>query len=221
MKHRKLFIFASAAVFLFVCDRIFGWSAFLTSQQAQTALRSLLDENIALAMGLYVLLTVAGCVLLALPGVTFAIVAGLLFGPVWGTLACATSATVGACLSFLLGRYFLKDALKPKLQKNPHLNRLLFSSNGHSDVFLLAVTRLVPLFPYNLQNFAYGITDMKFLPYALYSALFMLPGTAVYTIGAAGFLDPQKRIPCLLCAGALLFVVLLVSRKLKRSVAEK
>ena len=45
------------------------------------------------------------------------------------------------------------------------------------------ITRLVPLFPYNLQNFAYGVTDMPLKTYAVGTFLFMLPGTAMYTFG--------------------------------------
>lgn len=221
MKRNKLWVFLAAAALILVCNRVFGWSAYLTGSEGLSALRTLLDENMGQALALYFLLTVVDCVLLALPGVTFAIAAGLLFGPLWGTLACWLSTAAGACLSFLAGRYFLKDALKPRLEKNRYLKRLLFEDAGRSDVYLLAVTRLVPLFPFNLQNFAYGVTDIRFLPYALYSAIFMLPGTAVYTVGAAGVLDPGKRLPLLLFAGILLAGVLLISRRLKRSVVEE
>ena len=73
-------------------------------------------------------------------------------------------------------------------------------------MFLLAVTRLVPLFPFNLQNFAYGVTDIRFAPYALYSALFILPGTAAYTIGAAGIVDGENRV-LLIAIAVVLFAV--------------
>lgn len=218
MRRKRVWIFLALAALVLICDRVFGWSGRLTNPEALPALRRALEENFALALALYGAVTVAGCVLLALPGVSFAIAAGVLFGPVWGTLACWVSVSLGACLSFLVGRYFLKDALKPRLERNPYLGRLLFAGAGRSNVFLLAVTRLVPLFPYNLQNFAYGITDIKFTPYALYSAMFMLPGTAAYTVGAAGVLDPEKRLPYLLCAGALLAGVLVVSWRLKKRV---
>lgn len=221
MKRNKLWVFLAAAALILGCNYVFGWSAYLTGSEVLYALRTLLEENMGQALALYFLLTVVGCVLLALPGVTFAIAAGLLFGPLWGTLACWLATAAGACLSFLTGRYFLKDVLKPRLENNRYLKRLLFEGAGRSDVYLLAVTRLVPLFPFNLQNFAYGITDIRFLSYALYSAIFMLPGTAAYTVGAAGILNPGKRLPLLLLAGVLLVGVLLISRRLKRSVAEE
>ena len=56
------------------------------------------------------------------------------------------------------------------------------------------ITRLVPLFPYNLQNFAYGITDIRFSTYSVCSLIFMLPGTAMYTVGTAGLADKENRL---------------------------
>ncbi len=51
-----------------------------------------------------------------------------------------------------------------------------------------------PLFPYNLQNFAYGVTDIGFGTYTIGSFLFMLPGTAMYTIGTSGIADAENRM---------------------------
>lgn len=218
MKNKRLWCFAGLIVLVLVLNHVFGWSAILTNPETLPLLRTVLDNHFALAILLYVLITTIACVLLALPGITFAIAAGLLFGPLWGTLGCALGATLGACLSFLVGRYFLKDAIKPKLEGNRLLNRLLFQGAGKSDLFLLMLTRLVPIFPYNLQNFAYGITDIRFSHYAIYSALFMLPGTAIYTVGAAGLADSEHRIPYLLFAGGLFVTVMGISAILKKFV---
>lgn len=221
MKHKRLWVFVGLMALVLVLNARFGWSRLLTDPASLPALRETLEEHFFLALLLYMVITTVGCVLLALPGVTFAIAAGVLFGPVWGTLACALAATVGACAAFLAGRYFLKDAVKPMLERSPLLRRLLFEGAGKSDIYLLMVTRLVPLFPYNLQNFAYGVTDIRFSRYALYSALFMLPGTAVYTVGAAGLSDARHRGPYLVFAVGLFVVVLLLSLFLKRRVLEQ
>ena len=69
------------------------------------------------------------------------------------------------------------------------------------------ITRLVPLFPYNLQNFAYGVTDMPLKTYAVGTFLFMLPGTAMYTFGTAGLADPSIRKACFLGAAILAVAV--------------
>lgn len=221
MKNRKPWVFLSLGALLLIGNSLFDWSEHLANQKALAIIEDALEHNFALALLIYGVFTVVGCVVLALPGVTFALAAGVLFGPVWGTLVCWSAATMGACLSFVVGRYFLKDALKPKLEKNSHLNRLLFEGAEQRDVLLLAITRLVPLFPYNLQNFAYGITDIKFLPYALYSAIFLLPGTAAYTVGAAGVSRPEERLYYLTFAGALLALVLIASWILKKKVVKE
>lgn len=218
MRHKRVWIFLGFMVLVLILNHIFGWSDLLIDPEHLPLLPQVLHENFALALLLYLLLVTAACVFLALPGVTFAIAAGLLFGPLWGTLACWAAATLGACLAFLAGRYFLKDSIKPKLRQNKQLDKLLFHGAGQSDLFLLMLTRLVPLFPYNLQNFAYGVTDISFAHYALYSALFLLPGTAVYTVGAAGMANGEHRVSYLLFAGGLFAVVMAVSLLLKKRV---
>ena len=101
--------------------------------------------------------------------------------------------TIGAVLAFIVGRYFLKDSIKPLVVKNKYLKKWLFDSSGKNELFVLMITRLVPIFPYNLQNFAYGITDIKFSTYTIGSFLFMLPGTVMYTVGTAGLTDRKHK----------------------------
>src|SRR5699024_2008145 len=121
------------------------------------------------------------------------VLSGVLFGPVLGTIYCLAAATLGAMAAFLAGRYFLKDSIKPAISRNPQLKKWLFDSAGNRTLVVLMVTRLVPLFPYNLQNFAYGITDISFWQYSFWSFVFMFPGTAMYTFGAAGLADGTRR----------------------------
>ena len=206
MKNAKVWLFVAIVVAVVIANHFFGWSDWIASGQLQRTLDAMIGENYVLACVVYVALSIVGSVVLALPGVLFALAAGAIFGPVVGTLLCWLSMSVGACGAFIAGRYFLKDALKPKLEKNKTLNKFLFEGADKSDVFLLAVTRLVPVFPFNLQNFAYGVTDIRFAPYALYSTLFILPGTAAYTIGAAGIVDAENRV-VLIVVAVLLFVV--------------
>ena len=78
--------------------------------------------------------------------------------------------------------------------KNKYLKKWLFGNSGKNQLFVLIMTRLVPVFPYNLQNFAYGITDIKFSTYMIGSLVFMLPGTAMYTVGTAGLADKENRM---------------------------
>ena len=191
-KHRKILIFAAAAAAVLVLNSIFGWSEYITGDGLEL-LKNTAKENILLASAVYVAVTVVGCVALALPGVTFAVFAGLIFGPLWGTVLCSLATTIGAVLAFAAARYFLKDSVKPMAMKNKYIKKWLFDEGGKNQLFVLMLTRLIPLFPYNLQNFAYGVTDIKLSVFTIGSLVFMLPGTAMYTIGTAGIADSENR----------------------------
>ena len=185
-KHGKIIIFAVIVVAILILNHLFGWSDYLGDTENLTFLKNMVDENIWMAGAIYVAITIVGCVVLALPGITFAVFAGLIFGPVLGTALCSFATTIGAALAFLVGRFFLKDSVKPMVEKNKYLKKLLFDESGKNEIVILMITRLVPIFPYNLQNFDYGITDIHFWQYTLFSFIFMLPGTALFTVGTAG-----------------------------------
>lgn len=194
MKNKKLWIFIGIIAVILFLDHIFKWSSYIGDFDNLQFLKDMVNENLFLAVMLYVGITIIGCVVLALPGVTFAIAAGLLFGPVLGTVCCSAATTIGAMLAFAVGRFFLKDSIKPMVMKNKYIKKWLFDETGGNEIFVLMITRLVPVFPYNLQNFAYGVTDIRFSTYSVCSLIFMLPGTAMYTVGTAGIADKENRI---------------------------
>lgn len=208
MKNKKLWIFLGLAALVLIMNHIFGWSSYIGDRDNLKFLEKLLEENLVLAMLIYIGITIIGCVVLALPGVTFAIAAGLLFGPVLGTLCCSVATAIGAMLAFVVGRFFLKDSIKPMVMKNKYIKKWLFDETGTNEIFVLMITRLVPVFPYNLQNFAYGITDIRFCTYSVYSFIFMLPGTAMYTVGTAGFADKENRTLYISMALAMAVIVM-------------
>lgn len=216
MKNKKMWAFVGIVVLILVLNHIFGWSEYLSDKENLAFLKNMVEENLFLASVVYTILTIIGCVVLALPGVTFAIVAGLIFGPVLGTVLCSVATTLGAMLAFVVGRFFLKDSIKPMAMKNKYLKKWLFDESGNNELFVLMITRLVPIFPYNLQNFAYGVTDIKFSTYSIASLIFMLPGTAMYTVGTAGLADRENRWLYIGIAIALAVGVMGVSAYLKR-----
>lgn len=190
----KPVLFAGIILAVLVCNHVSGWSARVGDKGTLEFLGRMAEEHMAAAIFAYTAVTVIGCVVITLPGVTFAILAGLLFGPVLGTLCCTVAATLGAMAAFLAGRFFLRDSIRPVVMRNKYLKRWLFDGSEKNELFVLMITRLVPLFPYNLQNFAYGVTDIPFGTYSIYSFLFMLPGTAMYTVGTAGLADRENRM---------------------------
>lgn len=212
----KIVVFVCLAIGLVVLDSHYGWSAYLGNMDNLMFLKNTVDENLFFALFLYIVITIVGCVVLALPGITFAIIAGMLFGSFWGIFACLFATTLGAMLAFLVGRFFLKDAVKPMLEKNALMKKLLFSNNKKNDLIVLMITRMVPVFPYNLQNFAYGITDIGFWKYSILTFVFMFPGVSFYTIGAAGLTAGEDKWKYFLVAGALAAAVTLAGVYIKK-----
>ena len=215
-KNFKLITFCLIVALILLLNHIFGWSSYLSDSDNLGFLSDMIRKNFLLAALIYIGLTVLACVVLALPGVTFAILAGVLFGPWWGTLLCLIATTLGAIIAFIAGRFFLRDSIKPMVAKKALLKRILFDDAGRSDIVLLAITRLVPLFPYNIQNFAYGITDISLAHYSLYTFLFMIPGVALYTIGTAGFTSGENRWLYWGIAAVLLVLVMFLGWYIKK-----
>lgn len=215
-KNYKLILFCLIVISIIALNQIFGWSEYLSNSDNLQFISSMIQEHFAMAALIYIGLTIVACVVLALPGVTFAILAGVIFGPWWGTLFCLIATTLGAIIAFIVGRFFLKDSVKPMLAKNKLLNKLLFEEAEKSDILLLAITRLVPLFPYNIQNFAYGITDISLAHYSLCTFIFMIPGVALYTIGTAGFTSEENRWMYFGITAVLLAIVLFTGWYLRK-----
>ena len=119
-----------------------------------------------------------------LPGVLFTLAGGVLFGPLYGTLYNLTGATLGATLAFLLARFLAYDWVAQRAGKR--LRQLVEGVEEEGWRFV-AFVRLVPLFPFNLLNYALGLTRIPLLQYIVTSFICMVPGAAAYTyLGYAG-----------------------------------
>jgi uncharacterized membrane protein YdjX (TVP38/TMEM64 family) len=127
---------------------------------------------------------------LFLPGLPITIAGGILFGPFWGVVYCITGATAGASLSFLISRYIARDWVSSKL--NTPMWQQFFDNVEKNDWKIVAFTRLVPLFPFNLLNYAFGLTPVKFIPYAITSFICMLPACIAFIVFSSSFIDLLK-----------------------------
>lgn len=126
----------------------------------------------------------AAATVLFLPGALVTLAGGALFGPVWGTVWNLTGATLGSAMAFLMARYLAADWVSRRA--GPRLQRLNAGVADEGWRFV-AFVRLVPLFPFNLLNYALGLTRIGFATYVVASAVFMLPGALAYTwLGHAG-----------------------------------
>ncbi|MBJ6801446.1 TVP38/TMEM64 family protein [Geomonas propionica] len=174
-----------------------------------TALKQVLQGHEVLAPVIFVLLYGITPVLF-LPGLPMAIAAGLLFGPVWGVVYAITGATLGASASFLVARHLAREWVVGKLSGEMWQN--LDQKVGEQGWKIVAVTRLVPLFPFNLLNYAFGLTRIPFWHYVIASFLFMLPGCTAFIVFSSSL--PQllkgKASPSLFVGAALIAAVMLL-----------
>lgn len=152
-----------------------------------------------------------------MPGMVFALAGGVMFGPVLGTLYNLTGATIGAVLAFVAARYVASGWVREKT--GPRLERIVRGVEDEGWRFV-AFMRLVPLFPFNLLNYALGLTRIPLVHYTLATAVCMAPGALAYTyLGFAGreaAAGSETAIRNGLIALGLLAVVIFLPRLVKR-----
>jgi|WetSurMetagenome_2_1015567.scaffolds.fasta_scaffold12074_4 uncharacterized membrane protein YdjX (TVP38/TMEM64 family)/Fe-S oxidoreductase len=175
----------SALIAAIVAVRVTGATRYLD----QEALRGLIEGYGMLAPVVYMLIYTFAPALL-LPGLPITIVGGILFGPFWGVVYTITSATAGACLAFLIARYVARGWVEAKL-RSPRWRRLDEGVEKHGWK-VVAFTRLIPLFPFNLLNYAFGMTRVGFWPYALTTFVCMLPACIAFIVFSSSLLDLLK-----------------------------
>lgn len=121
---------------------------------------------------------VPACVLFV-PGSVLTLGAGALFGVVRGTIAVSVGSTLGATAAFLLGRTVARGLVEKKVAANPSF-AAVDAAVGREGFKIVLLTRLIPVFPFNLLNYGYGLTDVRLHDYVLASWVGMWPGTVMY-----------------------------------------
>ncbi|MBD2200960.1 TVP38/TMEM64 family protein [Calothrix sp. FACHB-1219] len=116
--------------------------------------------------------------LLFIPGSILTLKGGCLFGVFWGSVYVIIAAIIGATLAFLIGRYLSRDWVAKQLEKHPKFKAidLAVAKEGWKIVLL---TRLSPIFPFNLLNYAFGVTQVSLKDYIL-GSIGIIPGTVMY-----------------------------------------
>jgi uncharacterized membrane protein YdjX (TVP38/TMEM64 family) len=130
----------------------------------------------------FILLWIAASVLF-LPGLAITIAGGLVFGAVWGAVWTTVGANLGAIAAFLVGRYAARGMVEGMVEKN-HALKKIDEGVKRQGWRMLMVTRLVPIFPFNVQNYVYGLTDIPLRTYVLVTLPCMLPATIAYNFAA-------------------------------------
>jgi uncharacterized membrane protein YdjX (TVP38/TMEM64 family) len=139
---------------------------------------------------LYVLATVC-----LVPGSVLTLGAGALFGVVWGSIYVSLGATLGAVAAFLVGRYFAREWVTRKIAGNATF-AAIDRAVGEEGWKIVGLTRLSPVFPFTLLNYAFGLTRVRLPAYALASWIGMMPGTVMYVyLGSLARAGTRQRTP--------------------------
>ncbi len=165
----------------------------------------------------YILIYIAVAVFM-FPASTITIAAGITFGSVLGGVLSLVGATIGAAVAFVIAKYVARDSIVNKFGANPIFKKIEAGVQENGTSFLI-LTRLVPLFPYNIQNYAYGVTPMKLSTFMLVSFVTMAPGAFIYAFMAGEIVANGISVKLLVqfaIAGLILFGVSLIPKYISR-----
>ncbi len=130
---------------------------------------------------IYILATV-----LFLPGSVLTLGAGALFGVVWGSVCVSIASTLGATAAFLVGRYLARGWVEKQIVGNEKF-KAIDAAVAREGWKIVGLTRLSPIFPFNLLNYAFGVTQVSLRDYFFASWIGMMPGTVMYVyLGSLG-----------------------------------
>lgn len=213
---RKLILFIVLLTSVIVLFRLMGL------EDKITLLRNWISSLGSWGPLVYVIFYILA-VILALPGSAITVIGATLFGSVLGVALVSIASTIGAGLSFLIARYVARNLILQKIGKNEKFQKLDKLSAEHGAI-IVAIVRLVPLFPFNIVNYGFGLTGIPFRIYLFWSWLGMLPATILYVVGTDAVVSGlmSGKIPW-----QLLFVLLptaiilaLLIRQLKRKISK-
>ncbi|BAZ03883.1 TVP38/TMEM64 family protein [Calothrix sp. NIES-3974] len=133
--------------------------------------------------------------LLFVPGSILTIKGGCLFGLFWGSVYVLIAATFGATFAFLIGRYFSRDWVHRQISRYPHF-QAIDRAVGKEGFKIVLLTRLSPVFPFNLLNYIFGVTQVSLKDY-IYASIGMVPGIILYVyigtlVGNISTMNPQN-----------------------------
>jgi uncharacterized membrane protein YdjX (TVP38/TMEM64 family) len=177
--------FGRLVVLIAIIIALFLTMKFLPVQQWLRSFNDWVGQMGAAGIFIFIGVYAVATVLLA-PGAILTIGAGFAFGLLKGFVAVSAGSTLGAALAFLVARFIARDKIEGIAQQNDKF-RHIDNAIGREGAKLIFLLRLSPVIPFNLSNYFYGLTSVKFSRYVLASWTGMMPGTFLYVyIGTAG-----------------------------------
>jgi len=217
----KWMLYLVVAIALIVAARYFQVQDLL--KQALNWVSQLGPWGVVIFIAIYVVATV-----LFIPGSVLTLGAGAVFGVVWGSIYVSIASTLGATCAFLVGRYLARDAIARKIEGNARF-AAIDKAVANEGWKIVGLTRLSPVFPFTLLNYAFGLTQVKLRDYVLASWIGMMPGTVMYVyLGSLAKAASGERARttgewALYGAGLLatIIVTVFVTRIAKQALAKK
>jgi uncharacterized membrane protein YdjX (TVP38/TMEM64 family) len=155
--------------------------------------------------------------MLPIPSTFWVLLGGSLFGPLVGTVLSVVSATLAAVLAFVVGRYLARDYVQTHV--GPRVRWVMRGVEAEGWRFV-AMTRLIPVFPFAPTNYTLGLTRIRLRTYALTTAIALIPNLAAYTwLGHAtrqAMAGAEALIQGFLAALALLALLLFLPGFIRR-----
>ena len=170
-------IIKAVIVLIVIAGLLFSAKLFNLQQVFKDILAWISDMG-PLAGIIFIAIYIAACVFL-LPGSILTLGAGVVFGVIKGSVAVSIGSTLGATAAFLVGRYLARGWVTSKIAGNEKFKAIDEAVAGQGWKIVL-LTRLSPVFPFNLLNYAFGLTKVKLKHYFLASWVGMIPGTVMY-----------------------------------------
>ena len=144
-----------------------------------------------LAPAAYVVVYVAAT-LIGVPGMPFTLLSPVLFGLRPAFVVMVMGSAISAALAFLIARYLARDALAERLAGTAGFTRLSALVEKH-DWAVIPVLRILPIAPFAVVNYGFGLTGISFWRYFVWSELAMIPMNAVLVLGAGLLFDATTR----------------------------
>jgi len=212
-----LCIILAVLIGIVVLMRVLGLTKYISIQNVQK-LNEWIKGFGPLGPVIYICMYVLSCVFF-LPGIPITILGAVAFGAVMGTIYVSIGSTLGATCAFLIARYAARSMVEDWIKKNERLRKIDEGVRQHGWRMLM-ITRLVPIFPFNIQNYVYGITNIRLLTYMFVSWICMLPGTVAYVFAGGALVsgkgDIKKTMMYLAIAGVFFVLVSLIPGMIKK-----
>ncbi|WP_294096239.1 TVP38/TMEM64 family protein [uncultured Cetobacterium sp.] len=213
----KLFIIIFIAFLFFLFFKYDGVKYIKDKEQLKT-----LIESFGILAPLSYILLYCIVTITTISTLPLSLAGGVLFGPVYGIIYTMIGASLGMISSFLIARYIAKDFIERKFS-NLQIFKKINEGVKKDGPFILAVTRLLPIFPFGIQNYLYGLTSISFFKYTIFSIVFILPGTSVFVLlaGAISAGNTKDAAKISLIASLIFLALTIITRVIQNKIKNR